>query len=183
MHFSYPQQQVLGGRIVMPLNNEENVLLYNTTLVKADYCANNIGWSYLWLGATDAEEERVWKYIGTSTPISWEGSWRGGAPNGGIVENCLVMLYGDFAEKWSDIACLDTYYFCLGCEFETRVYLYLKGPAMCPSSPFNYNYILDGERDNRPVIAGIMHSEIYWEERTHSWILHSLKVCFKMYMA
>ena len=160
---------------------KENDLLYNLSKNYSDFCSKGIGNSYLWLGANDVLKERTWMYHDTETPIAWEGPWRGDGPNGGTVENCLVMLRGDFASKWSDMACLASYYFCVPCELQDHVPLYLKGPVLCSTSPFNEEYFISELKNDKPLISGTLHSEIYWDTQNKSWVLKSLKVYTFLY--
>lgn len=150
--------------------------MYEKSADHTDYCSSNFARSYLWLGASDQEIENEWMYLETSTPIEWVGPWRGNGPNGGMAENCLVMLNGPVTAEWSDIACLSSYYFCVPCEFEDKVWTHLRGPAMCDSSPFNSHYFIDKQVNGKPSLTGSFHSEIYWENETNSWVLKSLKV-------
>ena len=165
---------------MVPLDNQENMRLYERSQGRATYCSKGQGSSYLWMGATDSRQERLWEYWETNEPVSWEGPWRGSGPNGGTAENCLVMLSGTFPSQWSDIACLDSYEFCVPCEFPQLSTLYLKGPAVCPNSPFNQEYVLGAEKGGRPALHGFFHSDIYWDTGNKSWAIHSLKVnaCF-----
>lgn len=102
----------------MPQTADENALLYTSSRDKANTCSGNVGESYMWLGANDEGVERQWVYWGSGEHVKWEHRWRGTGPNGGVVENCLVMLHGDNPGYWSDIACLPSYAFCVPCEFE-----------------------------------------------------------------
>ncbi|XP_045129533.1 uncharacterized protein LOC123515136 isoform X2 [Portunus trituberculatus] len=167
--------KVVGGSVMVPLDDQENMRLYERSQGRATYCSKGQGSSYLWMGATDSRQERLWEYWETNEPVSWEGPWRGSGPNGGTAENCLVMLSGTFPSRWSDIACLDSYEFCVPCEFPQLSTLYLKGPAVCPNSPFNQEYVLGAERGGRPALHGFFHSDIYWETGNKSWTIRSLK--------
>ncbi|ROT78797.1 putative glycine receptor subunit alpha-4 isoform X3 [Penaeus vannamei] len=166
--------QVVGGIIAVPQTDEENAWLYNESKIHDAYCSGGQS-SYLWLGANDEKVERQWVYWGTGEPIPWESKWRGDGPNGGTVENCLVLLSGTFPGRWSDIACLDTYSFCVPCEFETRTSIYLKGPAMCEGSPFNLQYMLGDSVGGRPALVGFLHTDIFWDQERGSWVMRSLK--------
>lgn len=166
---------MVGGIIAVPQTEEENTWIYNESKVHDAYCSRGQS-SYLWLGANDEKQERQWVYLVSGEPLSWESKWRGDGPNGGTVENCLVMLSGTFPGRWSDIACLDTYSFCVPCEFETRTTIYLKGPAMCEGSPFNLKYMLGENVGGRPSLVGFLHSDIYWDEERGAWVMRSLKV-------
>ncbi|KAK7073106.1 hypothetical protein SK128_019624 [Halocaridina rubra] len=150
-------------------------MLYNTSQDRAEYCSGGQGSAYLWLGANDKDIEGQWVYTSNSQPLNWEGPWRGLGPNGGSVENCLVLLTGNFPAAWSDIACLETYSFCVPCEFEKLSMLHLKGPSLCDNSPFNRQYFFGGEKNGRPFLAGLFHSDIYWDPLRESWMLQSLK--------
>ncbi|KAG7176563.1 Neuronal pentraxin-2-like 1 [Homarus americanus] len=168
------QCQVVGGKMGVPITREENAWLYQVTVEKAAYCSGGLGASYMWLGAHDTDQEGQWVYF-SGQPITWDGPWRGTGPNGGTVENCLVMLYDNFPARWSDIACLDTYSFCVPCEFPKRSILYLRGPGVCESSPFNRQYVLEGDSGGKPALAGFFHSDITWDPQNEAWVIASLK--------
>lgn len=168
--------QVLGGMLAVPLTQEESDWVYESSKERADYCSGGQGSSFLWLGANDEATERQWVYWASGNPLSFEGKWRGSGPNGGTVENCLVMLSGSFPGRWSDIACLDSYSFCFACEFTSGTTLYLKGPAVCRYSPFNREYTLGEDIDGRPSIIGYLHSDIFWDTNNASWVIQSRKV-------
>lgn len=156
------------------MDKTENFLLYETTKNNAIKCSGGLGASYLWLGATDEDKEGQWVYLTNRLPVSWPGLWRGGGPNGGNQENCLVMLHGGFPGLWSDIACLESYSFCVPCVSPTPSTIYLKGPLVCLYSPFNRRYSLAPYKGGKPSLEGFYHSDIYY--RNGTWILESLKV-------
>ncbi|XP_068220245.1 uncharacterized protein [Palaemon carinicauda] len=166
---------VLGGALAVPRNKEENAWLFSTSSYRAQHCSGNVGASYMWMGANDVTEEGVWRYWESNSVLPWQSLWRGDGPNGGSVENCLVMLAGSFPARWSDIACLDSYAFCVPCEFDRLKTLYLKGPAVCPGSPFNLQYILGENRGGRPSLVGFFHSDIFWDSNRKMWTLQSIK--------
>ncbi|KAA0193772.1 hypothetical protein HAZT_HAZT006106 [Hyalella azteca] len=86
------------------------------------------------------------------------------------------MLYGPgFDGLWSDIACLDSYKFCMFCEFKKYTTMYLKGALLCENSPFNNQYLLYESVNNRPSLAGYLHSDIFWNNETKEWTLTSRK--------
>ncbi|XP_064100869.1 uncharacterized protein LOC135211492 [Macrobrachium nipponense] len=168
-------KEAASGGLLVPQTDDENSLLYESSKDRAQQCSGGQGSSYMWLGANDEVNEGQWVSWATEEPIGWEGPWRGLGPNGGTAENCMVMLAGDFPSMWSDIACLDTYSFCVPCEFKQLTSLHLKGAALCNSSPFNQQYFLDSEKNGRPFFAGFFHSDIYWDPLSGSWTLQSLK--------
>ncbi|XP_037779746.1 glycine receptor subunit alpha-2-like [Penaeus monodon] len=149
--------------------------MYESSKDRSGYCSGGQGSAYLWLGANDMRTESEWVYWTSGEPLAWEGPWRGAGPNGGNVENCLVMLAGDFPGLWSDIACLDSYAFCVPCEFDHLSVLYLKGAMLCEGSPINKQYIVSEEKNGRPFLSGFLHSDIFWDPGAGSWVLLSLK--------
>ncbi|XP_066980291.1 uncharacterized protein [Macrobrachium rosenbergii] len=167
--------QVFGGSVAVPKNDEENAWIFNSSKHYAQSCSGDIGASFLWLGAEDQQEEGVWRYLQRNETLPWQGRWREDEPKGGKMENCMVMLFGNFPGYWSDIACLASYEFCVPCEFEELKVIYLKGPAVCPRSPFNSEYYLGEERGGRPSFIGLSHSDIYWDTDMVAWVLKSLK--------
>lgn len=158
------------------MNNKENTWMYESSKNRSGYCSGGQGSAYLWLGANDMRRESQWVYSTSGAPLTWEGPWRGSGPNGGNVENCLVMLTGNFPGLWSDIACLDSYSFCVPCEFDRLSVLYLKGPIVCEGSPINKQYVVSDEKNGRPFLSGFLHTDIFWDPSAGSWVLQSLKV-------
>ncbi|KAF2363380.1 Neurotransmitter-gated ion-channel ligand-binding domain [Trinorchestia longiramus] len=167
--------QVLGGEIDVPVNEEENAQLFADTVDKAGYCSNYLGTNYMWLGAHDNFVEGRWDHWDTNQTLTFLGKWRGDGPNGGTIENCLVMLSGTFGGLWSDIACLDTYELCMTCEFKQYTTLHFKGGLLCRGSPFNSEYLLVEDVNQKPSLTGYLHSDIFWDNQTQSWILASRK--------
>lgn len=166
----------MGGLISIPINDEENNWLYKSTKDRAGHCSGYLGTNYLWLGAHDNIKEGRWDKWETGRTVEYQGLWRGAGPNGGTVENCMVMLYGAFAGRWSDIACLETYSFCVPCEFERYTTMHLKGALLCSTSYFNSEYLLIHEINGRISLTGYLHSDIIWSNDTASWVLQSKKV-------
>ena len=58
----------------------------------------------LWLGASDEEEEDVWRW--TDGGVMSYTKWGEGEPNFGILENCLVLKVDD--NYWNNINCGET---------------------------------------------------------------------------
>nr|XP_045625856.1 uncharacterized protein LOC123775072 [Procambarus clarkii] len=168
--------KVVGGRVAVPVSEDENSWLYRTSQDDGNYCSSGLGSSYLWMGASDQVIEGTWQYLGTNLSVPWQGPWRGGKPNGGLVENCLVMLAAPFAGQWSDIACVDSYQFCVACEFTHPSMLYLKGPALCTASPFNQEYVIGSRQGSRTSLEGYFDSDIFWDLENSTWIIKSLKI-------
>ena len=173
--------QVVGGNIAVPLNDLENKWMYDVTKGRAGHCSRYLGTNYLWIGATDNNVEGRWDNWDTNVSLTYQGAWRGGGPNGGKVENCLVMLHGsEFSGLWSDIACLDSYSFCVACEFKAYSTLYLRGGLLCRNSPFNNKYLLYKDINGKIALTGFRHTDIYWINDTSTWILQSRKVLSNM---
>ena len=163
---------------MVPVDEKENQWVFDNSVEDALFCSGYQGSAYLWFGADDNDIERRWEYLYTDEEIPWFGPFRGGNPNGGTVENCLVMLHGKFPSKWNDIACLETYSFCVPCEFNAISTVYLKGRALCNTSPFNIEYLINTKINNKPSFTGYLHSDIYWDPEDSNWVLKSLKVIY-----
>lgn len=86
------------------------------------------------------------------------------------------MMHDSFASRWSDISCAEANSYCVACEYTERAVFYLKGKGVCPTSPFNQQYILEGESGGKPALLGFFHSDITWNANSGAWVLASLKV-------
>jgi hypothetical protein len=151
--------------------------MFTETVAWAEHCSSYLGSAYLWLGAQDDNVEGRWQHFESNKTITYQGRWRGGGPNGGTVENCLVMMYGPGVNGlWSDFACFDSYKKCMFCEFKNYTTMFLKGPLVCKNSPFNSRYILRRSINNRPSFTGYRHSDIFWNNETQAWTLASKRV-------
>ncbi|XP_047737922.1 uncharacterized protein LOC125178375, partial [Hyalella azteca] len=166
----------VGGEIGIPINDTENTRMFTETVGWAEHCSSYHGSAYLWLGAHDGNVEGRWEYFESNKTITYQGRWRGGSPNGGTVENCLVMMYGPGINGlWSDFACFDSHKKCMFCEFKNYTTMFLKGPLTCKNSPFNNRFILHRSVNNRPSLTGYRHSDIFWNNETQAWKLASKK--------
>ncbi len=67
--------------------------------------AERIGNQTTYLGATDADEEGVFRWVEDNSVVSDSyTNWVPEKPDGGEAENCMVML-GD-AATWEDVSCV-----------------------------------------------------------------------------
>jgi hypothetical protein len=76
--------------------------------IRAMMATVKAGWPY-WVGATDAEQEGIWRWVdgtifwisASSTAIGYH-NWLAGEPNNvGGIENCMEVGNGN----WNDIPC------------------------------------------------------------------------------
>merc|ERR550532_299711 len=83
-----------GGEIATPTSAEE----YQKQLDIADRlivpdlhekCVKAGGSIIIWMGYNDMELEDEWRNPYSQEPITWEGAWKPGQPNGGVLENCI----------------------------------------------------------------------------------------------
>ena len=83
----------MGGYIALPESEEHfhTQMDYAEGLVKGEYhekCVHSSGSLIYWLGYTDQFEEGVWMNPYSKEPMTFEGNWEPGNPNGGAAENC-----------------------------------------------------------------------------------------------
>ncbi|XP_026075391.1 CD209 antigen-like protein C [Carassius auratus] len=59
----------------------------------------------VWIGLTDSEVERTWKWVDGSTLTSGSSFWDPREPNGGTGENCAL----NYSPGWADYPCSDLF--------------------------------------------------------------------------
>ena len=74
-----------------------------------------------WAGATDKDEEGVWRWVNVTDPFNCESEdyfcdWHEGEPGGGETESCLQVFNDAWWDQnhWNDASCTDTltHYIC-----------------------------------------------------------------------
>jgi len=95
-----------GGHLAVPRSSEEQ------SRVVAQINADQYRGPSVWLGATDAETEGVWKDV-SGTRLSYLPWGRGEPSNDGRNEHCLQMFRPESGWNWNDERC----------DFVARAYL------------------------------------------------------------
>ncbi|KAL4226715.1 hypothetical protein ACF0H5_014695 [Mactra antiquata] len=95
-HWAVDACSKMGARLA-----EVNSEAENEILVKINKEARD-GTDRVWLGASDLENDGVWKWQTSKQPITFQ-KWNKGEPNGRMVENCLHFY--KVLGTWNDLPC------------------------------------------------------------------------------
>uniref|UniRef100_A0A4W5NHH8 C-type lectin domain-containing protein n=1 Tax=Hucho hucho TaxID=62062 RepID=A0A4W5NHH8_9TELE len=99
-HLGHARQDCLnrGAHLVIIESEDEQTFINGLTSV-----------SHVWIGLTDSGTEGTWRWVdGTPLNISY---WRSVEPNGGGVENCVMVPYwSSDQEDWMDFGCSNQEY-------------------------------------------------------------------------
>jgi len=84
---------------------------YDILIKHTSVCSLQPQGTSVWLGATDLASEGDWVWQGSGTDMVYEKFYPG-EPNGGMAENCLIMMYEN--GNWIDGQCSGTmnYHIC-----------------------------------------------------------------------
>lgn len=113
-----------------------------------------------------------WRNPYSQDPITWEGAWKPGQPNGGALENCIRTE----DRLWADRSCAERY--CALCYFPTQMNLTMRG--LCKSETnqmegyFDTIYFIRDFYNGKPEWRGLGKSHIYYESMEQIWKIESL---------
>ena len=167
----------MGGYIALPESEEHFHTQMDIAegLVKGEYhekCVHSSGSLIYWVGYTDQYEEGVWMNPYSKEPMTFEGNWEPGNPNGGAAENC-ARTYID--RKWQDKDCSERN--CALCYFPYGMNLTMRG--LCQSETnlmegfFDTSYFVAGFNGGQPEWRGMGKSHVYYEKKYYKWKLGS----------
>ena len=165
----------MGGYIALPESEEHFHTQMDIAegLVKGEYhekCVHSSGSLIYWIGYTDQFEEGVWMNPYSKEPMTFEGNWEPGNPNGGAAENC-ARSYID--RKWQDKDCSERN--CALCYFPYGMNLTMRG--LCQSETnlmegfFDTSYFVAGFNGGQPEWRGMGKSHIFYVKKYYQWKL------------
>ncbi|ROT74624.1 putative pulmonary surfactant-associated protein A-like [Penaeus vannamei] len=156
------QCHLSNGTLALPTSEEENEYLLSIVKPFEGLCApTNV--RKLWLGATDAEEEGVWRRDGDGAPMEYNKFYPP-APNGGVVGNCLVMR-SDGA--WEDDICDERNKKCTACFYRVSDYLRLRG--LCFDNSHQRRFQVVGYLWGKLMYRGF-YSLLIYRDPTNTWV-------------
>jgi len=167
----------MGGSIALPESEEH----FHTQMDIAEglveeiheKCVHSSGSLIYWMGYTDQFEEGIWMNPYSKEPMTFEGNWDAGNPNGGPAENC-ARTYID--RKWQDKDCSERN--CALCFFPDGMNLTMRG--LCKSETnlmegfFDTIYFVNGFLNGKPEWRGLGKSHIYFLPPKLQWKIESL---------
>ncbi|XP_042221874.1 uncharacterized protein LOC121866320 [Homarus americanus] len=154
----------LSSSVVVPSGTSQNAAILN--LSSGESRCMGKGDNLIWLGVTDENSESLWHSKATGDAITYS-NWKTGSPNGGNIENCAVLLSGEFAGFWADLSCTVNYNYCFVCQSAGPVTLTLRG--LCPLLPYDSHYVIYGYKRSRPFFRGYTGTNLTWDGK--EWLL------------
>ena len=128
---------------------------------------------------TDVKEFNVWRHYETGELPDDPLIWNIGEPNGGMMENCAMLLVQTSAEDESKYIASFNDYICgngmpLACEDIGELLLKLRG--ICKNSVIDTSYtMIEGSTNKKRFFAGNTGWRIYWDDSGELWRLSSPK--------
>lgn len=143
-----------GYEIYSPSTRDENTALFNESLLFTTQClANNY---HLWVGATDGEEENVWRKFQDGSVIG-DPPFEQKEPNGGSGENCILMFL--LSGLWVDTSCNIRWAACVPCQISSSIPLRLRG--LCYNNEAETFYEVLGYKNEKPYFRGYYGMMVY----------------------
>ncbi|XP_069159957.1 uncharacterized protein [Procambarus clarkii] len=157
--------QRLGCDMYGPSSREENMELFNKSLLFKDKCSKSL---ILWVGLTDEGEEGVWRKI-SNNEIVKEVPFRDRQPNGYTTENCVYMNRD--SGLLNDVRCSLDYMTCVPCTRNTTRTLRLRG--LCLLREHETFFEMLGYINQKPYFHGYYGFMIYMVE-SKIWVLKNI---------
>ena len=156
----------LGSRAPSVTTLEDWVSLQ--TFLKQKIYDKGIDIMDFWLPVSDVKTEGVWKDYNGDTIDNYTLPWLGGAPDGGLEQNC-ARVAGE--NVWTDMRCDWPNYACI-CSYRPNFYLKIRG--LCPSSAIDeyYKPMNDLADYKKLELQGLQRSSIKYDEGKKIWSLN-----------
>ena len=148
----------LGGTVATPINGEESRELNEDSITWFSRCSVNPYDTCTWLGATDSQEEGVWKdFLGFEILLT---NWSLIEPNGVTEENCAAIRYNQlhFSTWWIDVKCFESE-MCSSCRINTFPIFTLKGLSK-DAYTMDFEYVLPKQMDGHLNLRGFSETDI-----------------------
>ncbi|CAL4067806.1 unnamed protein product, partial [Meganyctiphanes norvegica] len=157
----------VGGHIYLPQSQEKSQELYKTALNFSALSSNNY---LIWLGATDEENEGVWKKFDSDEVITT--FFPSGHRSGGKTQNCIYMH--KTSGNWEDQRCKSLRESLAVCEDNTSKHLRLRGLCADAEEKTHFQF-LDQYKNGKPIFHG-SHGYIIYFNGSTSWYLHDTQL-------
>ncbi|XP_045110501.1 uncharacterized protein LOC123504212 [Portunus trituberculatus] len=156
----------VGYDMYSPSTHTQNTALYNESLLFSTAClANNY---HLWVGATDREQENVWRKFIDGTIVK-DPPFEKNEPNGGDGEDCILMFL--LSGLWVDTSCSIKWAACVPCQVLYSKPLRLRG--LCSPSEAETFYEVLGYKSEKPYFHGYYGNLVYRREGV-DWEMYDL---------
>lgn len=160
--------ELLGGMLVVPLNEKENKKVYNAFVPVKDKCMNSWG-TFIWIGLKGNISTKQWHNAHHFTPLSWSNFHPAFALPKLPRSICVTMGKAMADSKWIASPCDEKT--CPFCRFKMLPVLRLQGP--CIVSEFDHYFTIKNDGNNEPVFLGYYRSRIIKDGNTGTWKLES----------
>uniref|UniRef100_A0A0N7ZCC6 Uncharacterized protein n=1 Tax=Scylla olivacea TaxID=85551 RepID=A0A0N7ZCC6_SCYOL len=156
----------VGYDMYSPSTPTQNTALFNESLLFSSEClANNY---HLWVGATDREQENVWRKFIDGTIVT-DPPFEQNEPNGGDGEDCILMFL--LSGLWVDTSCSIKWAACVPCQVSYSKPLRLRG--LCSPTEAETFYEVLGYKSEKPYFHGYYGNLVYRREGVE-WEMYDL---------
>ncbi len=166
--------KALGGDMAMPTSLEEEKAKYYDVFARDSPDPDLLGNDrrFYWYPVTN-RDGGPWINVLTGNGLSYS-NWGIKEPNGGIAENCTVVVMhpkstNPVSHHWSDFPCSMRIGFI--CEIMNNIRLELLG--LCTESVFDKEYTGSRIVNGRRAFQGKYDFQLQWVEKMNIWSLRS----------
>ncbi|XP_064117700.1 uncharacterized protein LOC135223125 [Macrobrachium nipponense] len=170
---------ILNGRMALPLDDEDNVMLYSEGKNYSVKCSAFEKSGGVWVGVEWNNKKRIWQNTYTKQASTFKNF---GVEISPTAEDPLCVLSRTHSDStdirrdgnWDIELCSRSV--CTACQFEDSRPLKIRG--LCEESIFDRQYYVYNRINERPVFNGMRWTKIAWNNSQsaydYTWVLYQI---------
>ncbi|XP_066975374.1 uncharacterized protein [Macrobrachium rosenbergii] len=170
---------ILNGRMALPQDDEDNLMLYNEGHKYAVKCSAFEKSSSVWVGVDWDNKKRTWQNTYSKQASTFKNFMVERSPTTEDPLCVLSQTQSDSSDirrdgNWDIELCSRSV--CTACQFEDSIPLKIRG--LCEESIFDRQYFVYNRINERPVFNGMSWTKIAWNNSQsaydYTWVIYQI---------